>query len=157
MFEFACTSEPDTPVARIAPQGYNASSMSRRIKRLLSICMLAVLGFSHASLAFAVCGIERGELSQVLASEVRAVHHECCDESLAAGESTLPMSSNGCLNHCTADLQVFSFLDAPTFIGAGIQLFVISLPDHARALLQKADERPPAAVPRRILLQSFLI
>ena len=43
-----------------------------------------------------------------LASGAQAVHHECCDESLAGGESTLPMPSNGCLNHCTADLQAFS-------------------------------------------------
>lgn len=157
MFEFACTSEPDTPVARIAAQGYNASSMSRRIKRLLSICMLAVLGFSHASLALAVCSIERGQLSQVLASPDPAAQHDCCDESFAQGEGKIPMPANGCLSHCTADLQVFSFVDAPNLAHASIQLFVVPQADRTQVVTPKADEQPPAAVPRRILLQSFLI
>jgi hypothetical protein len=64
---------------------------------------------------------------------------------------------NGCLSHCTADLQAVSFPDAPTFTVAGVELFVLPQVEHAGAVRPRLDERLPAGIPPRILLHSFLI
>lgn len=131
--------------------------MSRRAKRLLSIWMLAMLAFTHGSLALAACGMERGQLHGMLAGEVQASGHECCDEPMPVTEGKLPRSVIGCVSHCTSDLQAVSLSAVPVLAGASERVFVRAPVAAARSEAARLDERPPAAVPLRILLHSFLV
>jgi hypothetical protein len=129
--------------------------MSRRFKRLLSILVLAALAFSQGSLALAACVMERGELPQMLTGQTE---HDCCDEGGSLPDNnSLPMSANGCVSHCTADLQA---LDLPVVIVRAptlVPLFVLSSHGPRQLVAADANESPPAAVPPRILLHAFLI
>jgi len=131
--------------------------MSRRAKRLLSIWMLAMLAFTHGSLALAACGMERGQLHEMAAGEAQASAHDCCDEPMPVTQGKLPLSVIGCVSHCTADLQAVSFPAAPVFAVASARIFVRAPVAAAHPEPSRLDERPPAAVPFRILLHSFLI
>lgn len=125
--------------------------LTRRHIRRLAVMLVSVLGFAHASLALSACTMDRGDLSQVLGSQ----HMECCSED---GAGSLPMSANGCVSHCTSDLQHPGVPAAVLPASALILVFVLpdrtALPPDAAA---RIDERPPGAVPPRILLHSFLV
>jgi len=131
--------------------------MSRRAKRLLSIWMLAMLAFAHGSLALAACGMERGQLHEMPAGEAQAGGHDCCDEPMPVTQGKRPLSVIGCVSHCTSDLQAVSLPAVPVLAGASAQIFVRAPIAAARSVPSRVDERPPAAVPFRILLHSFLI
>lgn len=130
--------------------------MTRRLKRWLSIVLLAALGFSHASLAVAACVMDRAELSQMLVSQ-EAVH-DCCDTSDGHGEGgSLSMAANACVAQGTADLQLYSSASVPVLPGTSARIVLVVPPAIERPLERRLIERPPVAVPSRILLHSFLI
>jgi hypothetical protein len=132
-------------------------SMNRRIKRLLSLWLLAMLAFSHASFAMATCVLDRSELPRMLGVQATASSHEGCAESMPAGPGESSMSAAGCLSHCTADLQAFAFPDASVFPGADVPRFVLRQPSFIPAIVQRVGERPPRTIPPRVLLHSFLV
>jgi hypothetical protein len=130
--------------------------MTHRLKRWLSILLLAALGFSHASLAVAACVMDRADLSQMLASQDAV--HECCDTPDGHGEGgNVSMTANACMAQGTADLQLYGSASVPVLAGASPRLVLVVLPAIERPLERRLIERPPAAVPSRILLHSFLI
>lgn len=130
--------------------------MTRRLKRWLSIVLLAALGFSHVSLAVAACVMDRADLSQMLASQ-EAVH-DCCDTFDGHGEGGNPsMTANACVAQGTADLQLYSSASVPVFLSTSARIVLVLPPAIERPLVRRSIERPPAAVPPRILLHSFLI
>lgn len=115
--------------------------------------MLSVLAFFQASLVLAACAMDRGGLAQVL---VASTPHECCDETMGDSlDAVAPMSTNTCVAHTTADLQVVA---TPPVICAPALLAPLLVPP---AHLAKAVHRPStpqaAQIPPRILLHSFLI
>ena len=125
--------------------------MSRRLKRLISIWLLAMLAFAQGSVAFAGCAMDRGVLARMLAAPAA---HECCEEQMS---ETMP--TNGCVNLATDDLRA---LGAPVFIGAAPlpgPALIIQMPSATESFLAAAHlfPPPPPAVPPRILLHSFLI
>jgi len=127
--------------------------MNRRIRRWLSILLLGALAFSQASLVLAACAMDRGGLAQMLSTPA---DHECCDEGTAPqGGNVMPMSANLCASHVTFDLQAFNAFSGALIARApGLSLAPPRPQDAASAPRQDA---PPKAVPRRILLHSFLI
>lgn len=130
--------------------------MTRCLKRWLSIALLAALGFSHASLAVAACAMDRGDLSQMLVSQ-EAVH-DCCDSADGNGDGGSPsMTANACVAQGTAHLQLYSAVSAPVLPGTSARIVLLVPPAAERPLERRLIERPPAAVPSRILLHSFLI
>ena len=130
--------------------------MTRRLKRWLSIALLAALGFSHASLAVAACVMDRADLSQMLVSQ-EAVH-DCCDTFDGHGDNGNPsMTANACVAQGTADLQLYSSASVPVLPGTSARIVLVVVPIVERPLERRLIERPPAAVPSRILLHSFLI
>jgi hypothetical protein len=130
--------------------------MTRRLKRWLSIVLLAALGFSHASLAVAACVMDRAELSRMLVSP-EAVH-ECCDTFDGHGEGGNPsMTANACVAQGTADLRLYSSASVPVLPGTSARIVLVVVPVIERPLERRLIERPPAVVPSRILLHSFLI
>jgi hypothetical protein len=126
--------------------------MKRHLKRWLSILLLAALGFSHASLALAACVMDRADLSRMLASP--QVAHECCD---IEGGGTLEMTANACNVKVTADLHIYGAASVPVLPGTSARVVLIVPQAIERSLERRLIERPPAAVPSRILLHSFLI
>lgn len=129
--------------------GYNQASMKSRTRRWVSIAVLALLAFTQASLVFAACAMERGQLAQALA---QPADHDCCDES---DDGAVPMSANACLAHSTADLQI-SGAPLPAF--AAIASVPVLHPAVERTLpVPRAAPPPRQRVPARILLHSFLI
>lgn len=130
--------------------------MTRRLKRWLSIVLLAALGFSHASLAVAACVMERADLSEMLVSP-EAVHG-CCDTVDGHSEGGNPsMTANACVALGTADLQLYGSASVPVLPGTSARIVLVVVPVMERPLERRLIERPPAAVPSRILLHSFLI
>src|SRR5688572_15296281 len=121
-------------------------AMTRRLKRWLSIVLLAVLGFSHASLATAACVMDRADLSQMLVSQ-EAVH-DCCDTSDGHGEGgALSMTANACVAQGTADLQLYSAASVSVLPATSARILLVVVPAIERPLERRLIERPPAAVP----------
>ena len=118
--------------------------LTRASIRRFAVMLIALLGFAHAGLALSACTMERGDLSQALAGQGM----ECCEESVSA---------NGCVTHCTSDLQ--NFAASPAMVQPAVDILMFVLP--ARAVLQpdaaSIDGRPPNVIPQRILLHSFLV
>jgi hypothetical protein len=92
--------------------------------------------------------MERASIGEVLAVETS----DPCDCGSAMTEFG-PLYTNRCLAHCTSDLQ----LSSAAFV-------VASGPAHGPALIlpraggpQRTDVPPPAGVPKRIQLHSFLV
>lgn len=129
--------------------------MTRRLKRWLSIVLLAALGFSHAHLAVAACVMDGAELPQMLASQ-EAVH-ECCDTADGHGQGGDLMTANGCVAQGTADLQLYGSASVPVLPGTNARIVLVVPPAIERPFERRSIERPPPAVPSRILLHSFLI
>lgn len=115
--------------------------------------MLATLALTQASLVLAACGMERGQLAQVLAEPA---DHACCDEMPGStGGDGMPMSANACLAQSTADLQV-SGGAMPIFVDAG-NVPVLLLPACRASAVPRTKPVVRDRVPPRILLHSFLI
>lgn len=126
-------------------------SITRTLKRWIALLLLAVFSFSHASLAFADCPVDRATLAQAI---TQSAENPCCNGVSAAGYESL--YGNRCVAHCTSDLRA-----------AGLAVALVRAPADAPVLLLasfddggsgvRLDAPPPEAVPSRILLHSFLI
>lgn len=113
--------------------------------------LLGALAFVQVSLAAAACEMDRRELAQTIAAGANQ-DYEC--EGHTAGVA--PMSTNRCMAHCTADLQIHSAAGAaicgPAVSGA-------LLPPQKDPPAVAADRQPPprVGIPMRILLHAFLV
>jgi hypothetical protein len=124
--------------------------MNLRLIRRVSLCLIAVLAFAQASVVAAACTMERGSMAPMLQMA------DGCDCETQV-KTDAPQYANRCVAHCTADLQL-----------SGLTAMLVRAPADAPVLLVPrieprfsggaGFEAPlPAAVPRRILLHSFLI
>lgn len=125
--------------------------MKRILKRWIALCLLAALGFSHASLSLADCPIERGALAQAVEP---ANEHGCCAVSVSGFQS---LYGNRCVAHCTSDLQLSGLATALVRSPADIPVLVLETYDPRPTGSGGLEAPPPGAPPRRILLHSFLI
>ena len=126
--------------------------MNRALKRWVALVLLAALAFSHASVSFAACPLERGHLGAVMTST--AVDPYGCDLSVTGFQS---LYANRCVAHCTSDLQLSG--DAAAIVRSPGDAPVLVLKPAATARVPRtiSDPSPPGGVPIRILLHSFLI
>jgi hypothetical protein len=128
--------------------------MNRRLKRWLSVVMLATLALSHVSLALAACAMDRGQLAQMMS---QSAEHECCDDATApVGPDAMPMATTACLSQSTSDLQAFGIPPSIDQAPAAAVL-VLPSPDLTWVVASRWSAPPPKTVPPRILLHSFLI
>src|SRR5712691_1802531 len=74
--------------------------MNRSLKRWVASVLLAALAFTHASVSFAACPLERGHLGAVMTSKAEP----CGDYLSVTGFESL--YANRCVAHCTSDLQL---------------------------------------------------
>jgi hypothetical protein len=122
--------------------------MNARAVRRIALALIALLVYAQGSVALAGCTKNRGDMARAAAG------HECCDTTdVQPG----PGLVNGCLSHCTADLQLFE--PPATLVRAPADTSVLTVPV---AGADSPDPRAHAAsstpvVPPRILFQSFLI
>ena len=125
--------------------------MNRALKRWVASVLLAVLAFTHASVSFAACPLERGHLGAVMASKAEP----CGDDLSVTGFESL--YANRCVAHCTSDLQLSG--DAAAIVRSPGDAPVLVLKPAATARVPRtiSDPSPPGGVPIRILLHSFLI
>jgi len=121
--------------------------MSRSRKASIAFLMLATLAFAQAAVALTVCSMERGELAQMT--------DDCTCVSTASG--SMALGTNGCVVHCTSDLQQAGFAIGPVSGAVNAPVLLVSLVEPLWSRNQGLDSSPPGAPPRRILLHSFLI
>lgn len=123
----------------------------RRWTRRTAALLLGALAFAQVSLAAAACEMDRRALAQTIAAN--AVQDCECDEH-AAGMA--PMSTNRCMAHCTADLQIHSSAGA---VICGPALAGALLPPQKDPPAVAADRQPAprVGIPMRILLHAFLV
>src|SRR2546427_2339482 len=126
--------------------------MNRALKRWVALVLLATLAFSHASVSFAACPLERGHLGAVVTST--AADPYGCDLSVTGFES---LYANRCVAHCISDLQLAG--DAVALVRSPGDAPVLVLPPAPIARMPRlfTADSPPGEVPIRILLHSFLI
>lgn len=123
----------------------------RSIVRRIALLLIALLGFAQASVALAGCPIERGTLSPMLQAG------EPCGGGCATEfKPYFPELANRCVAHCTADLQNAGSAVALVRNPGEPPLLAVLIPLGNRSL-DGGFAAPPPALPRRILLHSFLI
>ncbi len=114
--------------------------------------LLAALGFAQANLAYAFCEMDRRALAQVVQS---GSEQACeCETGMA---SQLPLATNRCVAHCTADLQIAAAAVPIGFPPAEAAVLIVPRADAPLGLRADPEAAPVLAVPLRILLHSFLI
>ncbi len=125
--------------------------MNHALKRWVASVLLAALAFTHASVSFAACPLERGHLGTVMTSKAEP----CRDDLSVTGFESL--YANRCVAHCTSDLQLSG--DAAAIVRSPGEAPVLVLKPAATARVPRtiSDPSPPGEVPIRILLHSFLI
>ena len=125
--------------------------MNRALKRWVTSVLLAALAFTHVSVSFAACPLERGHLGAVVASKAEP----CGDDLSVTGFESL--YANRCVAHCTSDLQLAG--DAVAVVRSPGDTPVLVLPPAPIARMPRliTEYSPPGEVPIRILLHSFLI
>ena len=124
--------------------------MNRRFIRRLALALIAMLAFAQASVALAACSVDRGEMAQMVSTG-----EDCCaNPEVQAWEAQL---TNGCVAHCTADLQLSGLPIALVHQADDTVVFV--LPPRDSGFRPTAQRDPPLArvIPPRILLHSFLV
>ena len=124
-------------------------SMRQNVLRRVATALIAVFLFAQGSVVFAACAMDRAAMAQAMTMPAG----ETCDCGAAEMQ---PAVTAGCVAHCTMDLQL-----------AGLPLVLVHGANQAPVLLVPMAEvrpkptalpaPPPLAVPRRILLHSFLI
>jgi hypothetical protein len=117
--------------------------------RLVVILVLTALAFTHASMALAVCAMDRGEM----AAASMHVGEDGCDMSQQAAME----NANQCLAHCTSDLQ--NTAQPIAIVRSPGAVPVLSVVSRAAPSAQSKglSVPPPGAPPHRVLLHSFLI
>lgn len=123
----------------------------RRWTRRIAVLLLGAVAFAQVSLAAAACEMDRRALAQTIAA---GANQDCECEGHAAGMA--PMSTNRCLAHCTADLQIHSAAGAVICGPAGAGAL---LPPQRDPPVVAADHHfpPRVRIPIRILLHAFLV
>lgn len=120
--------------------------MRRLTLRRVALVLVALLVYAQATVAVAGCTMDRAEMAQSAA-------HGCCELPMAEPG---PLLDSVCVTHCTADLQRF---DPPkAIVRAPSPSPVLALPGGGAAPpnICIGAATPGAAVPLRILFQSFL-
>ena len=124
--------------------------LRRSLKRAVALVVLGGLAFAQASVVLAACQMERGDLAHMFSAGEES--SECAD-SMAA--STPGDSLNGCVAHCTSDLQAVGgfaiIIHAPA-----LQILALPRSEFESGFASGPAGPPPARVPPRILLHSFL-
>jgi|SRR6266850_2227740 len=125
--------------------------MKRALKRWVTSVLLVALAFTHASVSFAACPLERGHLGAVMTSKAEP----CGDDLSVTGFESL--YANRCVAHCTSDLQLAG--DAVAVVRSPGDTPVLVLPPAPIVRMPRliTEDSPPGEVPIRILLHSFLI
>jgi hypothetical protein len=116
--------------------------------RRIALALIALLVYAQANVALAACAMDRGEMAQAAAG------HECC---APAGDESGPQLGNGCLAHCTADLQLFELPTTLVRTPADAAVLIAPAADADSPDPRGHATSPALAVPPRILFQSFLI
>ena len=119
--------------------------MNRRLIRRIAFVILALLGFAQASFALAGCVMDRGGMAAMASTG------DCCGGTPQF--EALPQLKNGCLAHCTADLQVTG--EPAGLVQASADVLVYLVPP--RTVPYPAAPPPARVIPPRILLHSYLI
>jgi hypothetical protein len=122
--------------------------MNLRLVRRVSICIIALFAFAQASVVLAACEMDRASMAQAMTMEAG----EACS---CGGEMQMTVTAS-CVAHCTADLQL-SGLPVTLVYGLAAAPLLIAPTSHVDLALIARHAPPPFAVPRRILLHSFLI
>ena len=124
---------------------------SRKLKRWIALVLLAALAFAQASIAATACEMERRTIAQAVASTA-GEDRGCEMHSIGSA----PLYTNRCLAHCTADLQIAG-LPVAIVRGAADVPVLFARPLTLPFVCDRLESPPPAAVPIRILLHSFLV
>jgi hypothetical protein len=125
--------------------------MNLRLIRRISIWLLAALAFAQASVAIAACSMERGSMAPMLGMAGD------CGDCKSPAKSVAPQNANGCVAHCTFDLQLSGSLAALAAHPADVPVLVLPRAERHRVPTSIDEPSPPGGVPVRILLHSFLI
>lgn len=126
--------------------------MKRCLFRRVAIALIGLLIYAQASVTLADCPMDRGMLSLTLGAGEKQPCGDCGTAVSAFGS----LYANRCVSHCTADLQLAGLPVALVPHATYTPIFVFEPPvvDFGLAALHAP---PPGAVPRRILLHSYLI
>jgi hypothetical protein len=134
-----------------------AITMNRRLIRRLALALIAFLAFAQASVVFAACAMDRGEMGPMMVqtSESVSTGDECC--APASVQSPEAQVTNNCFAHCTADLQLTGF--PVVLVQEPAATPVLLLPQLERSFPGRAvlEAPPPPTITSRILLHSFLV
>jgi hypothetical protein len=124
-----------------------------RSQRAIARLLLAVLLFAQASVAFADCAADRGQLAKALAS----ADMELCHSPQTFVSDFGPLNPNRCVAHCTSDLQIAAATVAIVRSAASVP--VLFVPRSAPVAMPATGllASPPGAPPPRILQHAFLI
>lgn len=114
--------------------------------------LLAAIAFAQASVSFASCAMERGQLAAVIATQAA----EPCECGEAAAEDD-PLHVVRCVAHCTADLQIPNVAVAIVRGAADAPVLTVSLSEIGLFAPTGLEVPPVGTPPPRILLHSFLI
>ena len=122
--------------------------MKRHFLRRAAAALIALFLFAQAGVVLAACAMDRASMAQAMTMPA--------DQACECGGAEMQPVTAGCVAHCTVDLQL-----------AGFPLVLVHGAVEAPVLLVPVSEvgpkptarpaPPPLAVPRRILLHSFLI
>jgi hypothetical protein len=122
--------------------------MNRRILRRVALALIALVTFAQASVALAACPMERGAMAQA------AADGSCCDTTQLELQ---PQLTNGCVAHCTADLQLWAMPVALVRPPADVPVLFVPAAQPDPPTGAGFATPPLLAPPSRILLHSFLI
>jgi hypothetical protein len=121
--------------------------MNRRILRRVAVAIIALLAFAQANVALAACPLDRAGMAQAVQDG------GCCDGPQL---EPAPQLTNGCVAHCTSDLQLAGLPTALVRAPADAPVLFVFDPDPHLAPGPWAAP-PPVPIASRILLHSFLI
>ena len=122
--------------------------MKLRLIRRIALVLVAVLAFAQANVALAACPTERGAMA------LAAADGGCCDTPQF---EPAPQLTNGCVAHCTADLQLSALPLALVRAPADVPVLFVAGPEPDLPTGAGLATPPLVSVPSRILLHSFLI
>jgi hypothetical protein len=130
--------------------------MPARLKRRIALILLGLLAFAQVNVALAGCFMDRASMMPASAASSDMVAP--CDGCNVPVSDSSDQISNGCLVHCTSDLQLTGDTRAVVLLDV-VDIPVLLVPRvESPPLPRKALDGPPvAAPPRRILLHSFLV
>lgn len=123
--------------------------MNVRLVRRFAVALIALFLFAQASVVLAACAMDRGSMAQAMTMPA--------DQACDCGGAEMQRAVNaGCVAHCTVDLQLAGL--PLVLVHDAIETPVLLVPvAEVRPQPTAPPAPPPLAVPRRILLHSFLI